>query len=304
MKTDTPASGPSPAKDHVLPRIDPRIARRWIEVRREQGRRRLHILTVCAAVTAVLAAGAGMLFSPLARVRHVRIAVSGPMTAAQVQTVAGLDHYKLMIDVNSAGIARRLDADPHLGAARVQRSWPATVRISVVVRTALAEIRTGSGWATVDPTGRVLADANQPIPGLPQLTGVGVPPAPGGWLPGSLGSAVPPGAAPGSEAHMNAASDDPSIPRGAVAALVALQALPAPYRSQVVTVSAPPSGDLTFSVLPANLAAGSIPVDFGDGSRLAAKLNSLIALLSKANLAGVESINLSVPDRPTALTAR
>jgi POTRA domain, FtsQ-type/Cell division protein FtsQ/DivIB, C-terminal len=298
-----PGEGPR-GQSHRPLRIDPRFARRWIEVRRQQGRRRLHIIVAGAAVVACLAAAAGLLYTPLARVRHVRVVVSGPMTPAQVRAVAGLDRYKLMVDVDAAAIARRLDADPVLGAARVERRWPATVKVAVKVRTPVAVVRSGPEWAIVDSTGRVLAETAQPAPGLPQLTAVGSPPAPGGWLAGSLGPSVGPGLAPGAETQMNAASDDPGVPKGPAAALVALQALPAHYRAEVISVAAPASGALTFSVLPANLAAGSIPVDFGDGSQLAAKLNALITLLAKADLGGVESINLTVPGRPAALTAR
>jgi hypothetical protein len=288
----------------VRPRVDPRFVRRWIEVRRQEGRRRLHILTAVAALTIFVAVAVGTLFTPLVRVRHVRIAVAGPMPTAQVKAIAGLDRYRLMVTLNAAAITRRLDSAPSLGGARVERRWPSTVIASVTGRTPVAAVRLGSGWGTVDATGRVLAEVARLPQGLPQLTGSPPAPAPGGWLAGSLGPAVAPGLAPATEARMDAASDDPGVPKGTVAALVALQALPLAYRAQVVSVSAPASGDLTLSVLPANLAAGSIPVDFGDGSHLAAKLTSLTTLLSKANLAGVVAINLTVPDRPAALTAR
>jgi hypothetical protein len=59
-----------------------------------------------------------------------------------------------------------------------------------------------------------------------------------------------------------------------------------------------------MSVLPATIAAGSIAVDLGDGSQLAQKLTALSTLLTQANLAGMAGINLTVPDRPAALTAR
>jgi hypothetical protein len=285
-------------------RVDPRFVRRWIEVRREEGRRRLHILIAAAALAVFVLVAVGALYTPLVRVRHLRIAVAGPIPVSQVKAIAGLHSYNLMVDVNGAAITRRLDSDPLLGGARVERRWPSTVTVSVTVRTPVAVVRRGSRWATVDPTGRVLAEVTPLPPGLPQLIGTGPAPPPGGWLAGSLGPGVAPGLSPGVEAPMDAASDDRGVPKAMVAALVALQALPPASRAQVVSVSAPASGDLTFSVLPANLAAGSIPVDFGDGSQLAAKLTSLTTLLSKANLAGVVAINLTVPDRPAALTAR
>ena len=60
-----------------------------------------------------------------------------------------------------------------------------------------------------------------------------------------------------------------------------------------------------MAVLPASVGIGrSISVDLGDGSQLAAKLTALATLLTQANLAGVAQINLTVPDRPAALTAR
>jgi hypothetical protein len=59
-----------------------------------------------------------------------------------------------------------------------------------------------------------------------------------------------------------------------------------------------------MSILPATIAAGSIPVHLGDGSQLAAKLTALTTLLAQADLSGVQSIDLTVPNRPAALTAR
>ena len=103
---------------------------------------------------------------------------------------------------------------------------------------------------------------------------------------------------------MNASSDSSAVPSGTVAALVALQALPAAVRGEVISVSDPAGGPLTMDVLPADLAAGYIPVNLGDGSQLAAKLTSLVTLLQQINLSGVESVDLTVPSRPAVLTAR
>jgi len=288
----------------VVPRppIDPRFARRWIEVHRQEGRRRLRYL-VAGLVPVVLAAvAAGVVYSPLLRVRHVRVAVHGPVSAATVERVAGLDHYHLMVDISPAAITRRLDAVPSLGGARVTRSWPGTVTVAVSVRSAVAQVQAGAGWALLDPTGRVLSIRSAQALGLPVITGAPAPPAVGQWIAGSLGPAVIPGTAPAGEAAMDAAADSVSVPRGMVAALVAMQALPAAVRPDIISVSA--SGPLSMAVLPATLAAGSIPVNLGDGSQLALKLDSLATLLTSANLSGVVSVDLTVPGRPAALTAR
>ena len=287
--------------DH--PRIDPRFLQRWIEVRRAEGRKRLRALVVLAVVLASCGLAMGALYSPLLKVRHVRVAVSGSMTAPQVEALSGLDHYKLMIDVNAATIVKELDAVPQLGGARADRQWPGTVAVRVSVRTPLAVARSAGGWATLDATGRVLADAAAPSPGLPMLEGVGVAPAPGQWIAGSLGPAIAPGTKSAAALDMDASSDSASVPKGAAAALALLQALPAGVLVDVMDVIVSPSG-LSLSVLPANVASGSIAVDLGDGSQLAQKAVALATLVTDANLSGVASIDLTVPDRPAALTAR
>jgi hypothetical protein len=82
------------------------------------------------------------------------------------------------------------------------------------------------------------------------------------------------------------------------------QLMPASIRPDVSQVTVGPNGQVSMSVLPATIATGSITVLLGDGSQLASKLTALTALLTQTSLSGVTSINLTVPDRPTALTAR
>ena len=287
------------------PRIDPRFLQRWVEVRRAEGRKRLRALVVIVVVLVVGALALGSLYTPLLKVRHVRIDASGPVTGRQVEALTGLDHYKLMVDVDATTIVRDLDSVPRLGGARVERRWPSTVAISVSVRTPLANVaRPGGGWATVDATGRVLAYVARPSAGLPVLQGAVTAPAPGRWIDGSLGPKVVPGTEPGAALDMDAAADSATVPNGVAAALALLQALPASVFREAISVTVSSSGGLSMSVLPADVAAGSISVDFGDGSQLAAKAAALVTLLTQADLSDVGSIDLTVPDRPAALTAR
>jgi hypothetical protein len=262
-------------------------------------------LVVIVVVLVVGALALGSLYTPLLKVRHVRIDASGPVTGRQVEALTGLDHYKLMVDVDATTIVRDLDSVPRLGGARVERRWPSTVAISVSVRTPLANVaRPGGGWATVDATGRVLAYVARPSAGLPVLQGAVTAPAPGRWIDGSLGPNVVPGTEPGAALDMDAAADSATVPNGVAAALALLQALPASVFREAISVTVSSSGGLSMSVLPADVAAGSISVDFGDGSQLAAKAAALVTLLTQADLSDVGSIDLTVPDRPAALTAR
>jgi hypothetical protein len=292
-------------------RIDPRFAQRWVQVRRDQGRRRLRLVAVGAVLTVLIGLAVGSFYSPLLRVRHVRVTVVGDMAPATVQAIAGLGHYQLMIKANPAAAAARLDADPRLGDARVTKTWPGTVSVRVWVRFPVAlvpgPVVAGQQprWATVDPTGRVLGLVTAPPPSLTVVTGVGVPPAPGQWIAGSAGpggtAAVEAGHAP---VDVTAASNSPTLAGGPAVAFSVAQLMPASIRPDVSQVTVGPNGQVSMSVLPATIATGSITVLLGDGSQLASKLTALTALLTQTSLSGVTSINLTVPDRPAALTAR
>jgi hypothetical protein len=306
---DPPRATPS---DRTAPRIDPRFARRWTQVRREAGRRRLRIALTAGAVLTVVALAAGSLFSPLFEVRHVRLVVIGQVPRAEVLAVTGLARPRPLIEVNTRVVAARLDAVADLGGAMVRRSWPTTVIIQVARRTPIAVVARShpaggpSGWATVDVTGRILANVAAPVVGLPLVQGVTDVPPPGGWLAGTAGPGAPLTAALAGRSlvDLNAAPDSPSTPTGPAAALAVVAALPPLVRTDTLTVTLGSANQLTMLVPPATIASGSIPVTFGDGSQLAQKLSALATLLTQANLSGVAGIDLTVPERPAALTAR
>lgn len=296
---------PSPTEP---PRIDPRIARRWIDARRQEGRRRLHVLMASLGVLACAGLAAGSLYTPLFQVRHVRIAVAGHISSASVARLAGVTHKTLTIDVNGAAIAARLDADPWLGAARVVRHWPGSVDISVQVRSPIAVVRVpGAGavasWAEVDPTGRVLADVAGPPTGMPVLQGPGSVPAPGGWVAGSAGAAAAPDAPSSGLADMTASSDGPDVPAGPGAALAFLEALPTGLRADVSSITTASGQGLSLVVNPPRTATGSVTVLLGDGSQLQAKVDALVTMLDQGDLTGVAGVDLSVPSRPSTASS-
>jgi len=292
-------------------RMDPRIGRRWVEVRRQQGRRRLRILMIAGAAVLVLALGAGSLYTPLFKVRHVRASVRGAMPPSEVVKLSGVSGRTLMVRVNDAAIERRLDAVPSLGESQVTTHWPGTVSIRVAVRQAVALIAETAGnqpasrWEQIDATGRVIAVVSAPSPGLPLLKLGGVPTADGQWLPGSPGPSVsvPAAGTPG-PVDLGAASDSPAVPQGVAAALAVAAALPPQIRGYIQTIAAGGSGGLSLIAAPTEGSAGPVSVDLGDGSELAAKITALTTLLTQTNLTGVTGLDLTVPDRPAALTGQ
>lgn len=301
-----------PPGEKEQPRIDPRMARRWVEARREEGRRRLQLLIITGSLFAVAALFVISLFTPAFEVRHVRVTItSGPAipgvvnapatTPASVRALAGLGGRPLMIDVDASASIRKLDADPWLGAARVARKWPSTVTVAVQTRYPVAVVSTPSGsYAEVDSTGRVLADLTSLPTTLPLLEGIGAAPSPGGWVTGTAGPSASPRAAASSLVDMSAASDGADVPTPAAAALAVIASLPPALRADVLSFSASPNSALSLVLAPPNLAAGTVSVTFGDGSQLQAKVTALVSLVDQNALAGVTSLDLTVPTRPAA----
>jgi hypothetical protein len=316
MASRTEAAGPEAEDDG--PGMDPRIAERRSQVHREQVWHRVRLLIVGLAAAALVGLAAGALYSPLLALRHVRIAAPAAVSRAEVLSAAGLTHSRPLIEIDTGAVAAHLNDVPRLGAARVHRSWPGTVSISVALRTAVAVVPRsnppgaappdgGAPWATVDATGRVLAYV-QGAAGLPLVQGVGPVPAPGDWLNAAPGPAVVPPSPNGSPpVDLDAAANSPSVPSATGAGLAIVPALPATLRPDVLTVSVQPGNQLGLSVVAVGnptAGIGPISVNLGDPSQLAAKLTSLAAMLTQANLAGIAGIDLTIPDRPAALTAR
>lgn len=312
-RTTRARAGASRPPGGQRPRVDPRIAQRWVEARRQEGRRRLRILLGVLAVGSVAALAAGSLYTPIFEVSHARvtlIATPGaavPVSAAQVRSDAGLDGHPLMIDLSPAAVERRLDANPLLGGARVVKHWPGTVSVTVAERSPLAQVpigSSGSGYVPVDPTGRVLGPASAaPVAGLPVLEGVGPVPQAGGWIPGSAGAGAYPTGGPSALADMTAASDSSNVPRAPAAALAFLDALPAGLRSAVQSVTTGSGPDVSLTVAPPGAGHASITVELGDGSQLEAKVTAFETLLGQADLSGVAALDLSVPGSPAATMA-
>jgi cell division septal protein FtsQ len=282
-------SPPTPA-----PIIDPRLRQRWINARREEGRKRLHLFLATAVLLAVLAAGFGALHTPLFKVRHVRVAISevpagSGLTTGQIEAQAGLDRERLMVGVATGSMARLIEQLPWVASAQVERDWPATVRIAVTTRRPVAEVervsgQPASGFALLDTTGRVLvllsagglsegtpSAAGPEFPVLPLLGSLPSPGAPGTWI-------LPPNGGTGQVAAEE---------------LATATALPPALERRVSSITVTARGLV--------LRVGSVMVLFGDAGELRQKVTSLETLLADVSLTGISAVDLRVPDRP-ALT--
>ena len=250
--------------------MDPRFRQRRVQVRRQEGRRRLRFLGASAAVVAAVSGAVGATRSPLLDVDRVEVKGATRTPRSDLLAASGLDASPLMTEVDVEGVARRAEALPWVERARAWRVWTNGVVIDVTERTPVAVVPAGGGgWAAVDGGGRVLEVTAARPPGLPALAGAT--------------AAGPPGS------HLVPGAGD----RLRVAAT-----LPETLRSRVVEVLVVPAGEVVL-----RLAPPGGEVRLGRSDDLEAKLMAAATVLDKVGGAGLRVLDVRVPHAPV-LTRR
>ncbi len=263
--TDTATRPRPPKSTETRPRIDPRITKRRQAVTRGRGRRRLRILVAVLALCAVGVLAWFVLHSSFFSAKVVTVSGSSHTTPAAVIAAAGLADRPPLLDVNTAAAATGIARLPWVKSAVVTRHWPDGVSIAVVERVPALTMKTTTGdWAALDATGRVLATATAPFPGLRQISGP--------KLAGPVGSDLAPIDAAG---------------------LAVAASLPQSFAAQVTTVTVEPGGWVQLAM------TTPITVDIGSTTQLTTKYEDVTALLSGATLHNGDVIDVSVPDAPT-----
>jgi cell division protein FtsQ len=162
--------------------IDPRIRDRRVAVTRAEGQRRLRILLAAIAVASAIGIAWLIVQSPFLAVRTINVKGATRQSAVEVEKAAAVKEGSAILFVDTAAVARRVEALPWVGEARVERELPTSLTIIVNERLPVAWVRrpvpAGSPEGTlgaivlVDRSGRVLGDEPQPPVGLPELIGV------------------------------------------------------------------------------------------------------------------------------------
>ncbi|MDP8976690.1 MAG: FtsQ-type POTRA domain-containing protein [Actinomycetota bacterium] len=249
--------------------MDPRIRQRRVDVRRQEGRRRLWFLVVAASVLLAAAAAVGATRSPLLDVDTVEVRGATHTPRGALLAAGGLQPRPLMVDVNPPLVSRRVETLPWVLRARTRRAWPARVIVDVTERAPAAAVRTGTAWAVVDVTGRVLeAGAARPAD-VPVLTG-----AP---TPGPAGT---------------------SLPAAAAGSLRVVAAMPSPLQARVDEILTTPGGEVVLRLEPPG---GEILLGRPEG--LESKLSAALTVLEKANVSRLAVLDVRVPAAPV-LTRR
>ena len=246
--------------------VDSRLRARRVEVRIDEGRRRLRRIAWAAGVAATLVLLAGLTQSPLLSVRHLRVAPTAHTSAAELQAAAGIHTGRPMLDVDAAAAVARLRRLPWVRTAAVRREWPATVRITVTERHPVAQISHGKGWLLVDVHGRALAQVASPPAGLVRLVGV---------TPATPGRQV---------AH-------------STAAIRLTRALPASVKPDVAWIAVDRSGALALRIR----SGGKVVV--GSLAELDAKMVAVATMLGHLQPHSFCTVDVQVPNAPTLTRA-
>jgi cell division protein FtsQ len=197
------------------------------------------VLTVLAAVI-LLGAGWALLGSSVLVVRHVQVAGDHRVTGAQVRAAAGIRPGTPLARLDGAGIAARVERLAWVQSARVSRSWPDGVTITVQERVPALAVADGAQFEVVDIGGVVLWTSAARPARLPLLRSA----------PAQLrGSAV------------------------VRAAVMVMDDLPAAVRGRVGAVTATAADAITLHL------RGGATVRWGGTGRAAAKARELQALL-------------------------
>jgi cell division protein FtsQ len=246
--------------------VDSRLRARRVEVRIDEGRRRLRRIAWAAGVAATLVLLAGLTQSPLLAVRHVRVAATAHTSAAELQAASGIHTGRPMLDVDAAAAVARLRRLPWVRTVAVKRQWPTTVRITVTERHPVAQISHGKGWLLVDVHGRALAQVATPPAGLVRLVGV---------APASPGRQV---------AH-------------STAAIRLTRALPASVKPDVAWIAVDRSGQLALRIR----SGGKVVV--GSLAELDAKMIAVATMLGHLQPHSFCTVDVQVPNAPTLTRA-
>ncbi len=242
---------------------DPRFSRRRLAVERSR-RRRLFVKGAVALALGVTLWAA--FWSPLLRVRDVRVVGGRHTTPEEVERAAGLGPSDNLLTLSTSEIARRALRLPWVRRARVERILPGTVVVSVDERRPAMILSLAARRFTLDERGRVL-ERGTARGGLPVLTAF-------------------------EDDDLDPGDRLGSSPAGA--AVTALRSLAPALQRSVVAGFAPSLERISFSLEDGTL------VRFGAAERLRAKNQVLRALLRRLHQEQrpFSYIDVRVPENP------
>jgi cell division protein FtsQ len=252
------------AARHRRVQTDPRIRDRRAEVAR---RRKRKLLSVVVTMLVLAALVWGAFWSPLLRVRDVKLTGAEHTTPAQVAAAADLGPDDNLLLLSTGEVVEAARTLPWVADAEVERRLPGTVKVKIVERkpALVLALGTAARW-TIDGRGHVLTPG-QAAPDLPIVGGVEV----GDVKPGARLTA-------------------PVIDE----VLAAWRALPRKLAREVQAIFAPSLERISFTLV------DGTQIRYGAAERLDAKNEVLLALRARLAEEGraASYIDVRVPTSP------
>jgi len=222
---------------------------------------------IAVAIVLVLAAAAvyAATASPLFRARTLNVEGTGKLGRAQILHLAQIDTTTNILWLSGSTVSGRLMASPWVRSATVTKSYPSTLTISVVERSAVAATESGDSWLALAADGTALELLKKMPPGLPLIVGAASPAI------GRLSAETTPAA-------------------------TAVGLMNEETRSQVEKVVVAPDGTLRLFLV------GGGRVEYGEAVELKDKADSLSGILSWAqeNHSRIRTVDLTAPAAPAA----
>jgi cell division septal protein FtsQ len=155
--------------------VDPALVLRRRALRRSEGRRRLAVLLGAIAVVLLPLGYWWLEHSSIFAASQVSVAGATPRVDALVRAAVADDVAgESLLRVDASGLAAELEAIPDVKVAHVDRAFPHTVAVSVVMERPAALVRAGKSSYIVSVDGRVLRAAAKAPDTMPRLV---LPPA-------------------------------------------------------------------------------------------------------------------------------
>jgi cell division protein FtsQ len=150
--------------------VDPALVLRRRAVRRSDGRRRLAVLLGAIAVVLLPVGYWALEHSSIFAASQVSVTGATPRVDALVRAAVARDVAGgSLLGVDASSLATRIETIPDVKVARVDRAFPHTVAVSIVMERPAGLVRAGKSSYIVSVDGRVLRAAAKAPRTLPRL---------------------------------------------------------------------------------------------------------------------------------------
>ncbi len=126
-----------------------------------------------AAVVPLAVLGWVVLGTSLLGVSKVLVSGEHRLTAEQVQSAADVPKGTPLARIDTSAVARRVRALDAVASVTVTRSWPNTLKVTVIERTAAVAVQDGAKYDLLDSTGVQFDGASAPPRGVVRLQATG-----------------------------------------------------------------------------------------------------------------------------------